>query len=244
MGWSIAVSGVDDTLRSLSAVSQTAAGKVLRRALRASSRILIRAAGARVPRETGLLKKSLGVFIKTYRPRKAGGAMRHGIVAGQSYCVVGARFGVSGKGPHGEKRVPAYYSHLVEKGHVIAGTGLASKYRMWMRRLATAVKKVVTLGTHDPQRDIQIQRGMDKRGRWIARAKLAKKRQSLQRRALRRKGGTPLQFAEAGVTGRVPGYPYLQPAFDASKAEIVKTFKRVVEEELQKIRTAPSSKQM
>lgn len=81
--------------------------KVTRQAVNVAATPVVRAARSKAPQQSGLLKKSLGKKIKTYK--------RAGTVVG----LVGPRTDVQGE-YQGEKRVPWRYAHLVEDGHVDA----------------------------------------------------------------------------------------------------------------------------
>lgn len=79
--------------------------KVLRQAINAGSTVMMKAMRAKAPRESGLLAKSIGKKIRTYK--------KSGTILG----VVGPRSDVVGT-YQGKKRRPVKYAHLVEKGHI------------------------------------------------------------------------------------------------------------------------------
>lgn len=144
-------------LLKLEALKRGVRNRLLRKALRAGSRPLVVAARALVPvrrkvkgsnvTPQKLLKKSLGVKIKTYK----GG----GIVV----AVVGARskktqIGTRVRGPHKGQPVyenPANIAHLVEKGHAVGlkkGTGFISAA---VRRVRMAARKLTGGGARVPE---------------------------------------------------------------------------------------------
>lgn len=84
--------------------------KILRRAVTDAAKVVRDRAKANVPIQSGLLRKSIGTKIKTYKT---------GVVV----AIIGARTGfkreVTVKGPRGsytQLRNPVYYAHLVEFG--------------------------------------------------------------------------------------------------------------------------------
>jgi len=90
------------------------AKRVIRQAVRAAAKPVIKTARQLVPRVTGLLRASLGVRIKTYK---------RGVVA----AIIGPRVEFKSKIREGlegkqKKQIPANYAHLVEFGtdrHVV-----------------------------------------------------------------------------------------------------------------------------
>jgi HK97 gp10 family phage protein len=81
--------------------------RVLRGAVNAASTPVSRAAKSKAPKESGLLKKSIGKKVKTYPDR--------GVVVG----IIGPKTSVVGE-YKGKKRWPAKYAHLREKGFINA----------------------------------------------------------------------------------------------------------------------------
>jgi HK97 gp10 family phage protein len=90
----------------LAALPRGVAKRGLRAAVTAGATPITRAAKARAPRKSGLLKKAIGRKVKTYK--EAG-------VGATAVAIVGARRDVRGE-YRGRPRVPARYIHLVEKG--------------------------------------------------------------------------------------------------------------------------------
>ena len=79
--------------------------KIVRPAMARAIVPVNKAAKRNAPVETGLLKKSLGIKLKTYG--------RRGIV----WACVGPRYGFAGVGPDGRLRDPVKYAERVEMGH-------------------------------------------------------------------------------------------------------------------------------
>ena len=96
------VSGLDDLVGELQALEKRIVKGGVDKALRAASKPVIAAIRQEVPVESGALKKSIGLKLKTY-----GGRTRR-------VSMIGARSKVTFYG--NEKRNPAYYAHLVEFG--------------------------------------------------------------------------------------------------------------------------------
>jgi HK97 gp10 family phage protein len=84
--------------------------KVLRQALNAAGTPVVKAvrSEAELSKESGTLQKSIGKKVKLYP-------------SGTGIVVIGPQKGVSGEW-HGHIRIPRYYAHLVEYGH-ISGDG-------------------------------------------------------------------------------------------------------------------------
>lgn len=103
------MSGEKALNRKLSRLKEAVNRRVLRKAVTAASKPVLKEAKAKAPKETGLLKKSLGRRTKTYRN------------SGTAVAVVGPREGfkkevtVNGKT---EVRNPVKYAHLVEYGTI------------------------------------------------------------------------------------------------------------------------------
>lgn len=79
--------------------------KVLRQAVNTAATPVVKAARAKAPKDSGLLKKSLGKKLVTNKK------------AGVVTAVVGPRRNVVGE-HDGKPRKPSRYAHLVEKGHI------------------------------------------------------------------------------------------------------------------------------
>ena len=78
--------------------------KVLRPAVRAAAKPVVKAARQKVPKKTGALRKSLGTKVKTYTGSQS-------VVA-----IVGPRTGFRTVDDNGRANDPARYGHLVELG--------------------------------------------------------------------------------------------------------------------------------
>lgn len=135
---------VGPMMAKLEAVKRGVRNRILRKALRAGSRVVVVAVRALVPvrrkvkganiSPQKLLKKSIGVKMMTYRS---------GVVVG----VVGARskktrIGVRVRGRHAGQAVyenPANIAHMVERGHAVGirkGAGILGAVARAARRLA------------------------------------------------------------------------------------------------------------
>lgn len=111
--------GVEQSLKNLQEMTRTVRNKILRKAVNASSKVVLDAARQLVPSSTGLLKKSLAVRVQTYRAS--------GVVVG----IVGPRTGYQktrqgkkitsfGKKMKAAGQNPSKYAHLIEFGHNLA----------------------------------------------------------------------------------------------------------------------------
>ena len=100
------IEGLEELRDKLLKLKRVTGRKVVRKALNEASKPILRTAKAKVPVDTGLLRKSLGRKQKSYR-------------GGRSVVIIGPRTGfkrevtVAGKK---QVRNPAKYSHLVEFG--------------------------------------------------------------------------------------------------------------------------------
>lgn len=79
--------------------------RVTRKAVNAAATPVLKAARAKAPKQSGLLKKAMGKKVATNK--------KTGDIVG----IVGARKQIEGE-YQGEKRKPSRYSHLVEKGFI------------------------------------------------------------------------------------------------------------------------------
>ncbi len=102
------LTGLDDVLRNLQGVKRSVRNRALRTAITKVSRRMAAAAKAKVEKRTGLLKKSLGFKVRTYKNRS--------VVAG----VIGPKTGMKQTVtlPDGTTEVedPSKIAHFVEKG--------------------------------------------------------------------------------------------------------------------------------
>ncbi len=79
--------------------------KVMRAAMKAAVKPIQSAAQSKAPQDTGTLALSMGNKIRSYGRSKV------------TLGIVGPKTGFSSES-QGERRVPAWYAHLVEKGHI------------------------------------------------------------------------------------------------------------------------------
>jgi len=118
--------GLQEILKRLDAVEKKVRKKILRKAIGAANKIVLKAAKAKVRKgATGLLKKSLGSRIKVYRQ----GGVVVGIVGprsgfkktreGRAQTSLGAKFAAAGSRP-------TLYAHLVEGGRKAVSAGTKS----------------------------------------------------------------------------------------------------------------------
>ena len=97
--------GDKELTKTLKTLGERVQRKLLRQAVNAASTPVVKAARSKAPKQSGLLKKSLGKKIKTYPAKMT--------VVG----IIGPRTEISGE-YDGKKRVPWRYAHLVEGGHI------------------------------------------------------------------------------------------------------------------------------
>lgn len=101
------VEGLADVLSALDGVSKKIKRKGIRKGVNVAGKIVLRAAKAKVPNKSGLLKRSLGRKVKVYRS------------TGVAVAVVGPRVGFKQEVARGGATVlsnPTKYAHLVEGG--------------------------------------------------------------------------------------------------------------------------------
>lgn len=122
--------GLPELLKSLDGLKPALKNRILRNALKKGSAIILKAARAKVPVDTGILKKSLGVKDKTYP-------------SGVVVVLVGPRSEFTKNKKGAQKRAwkrtgaqevgkaagrkPMFYGHLVEFGSRAHKTGAGSK---------------------------------------------------------------------------------------------------------------------
>jgi HK97 gp10 family phage protein len=100
----LSIVGDKALMKKLAKLKAGAQRRVVRKAVTAMLSPVVKAAKAAAPKETGLLRKSIGKKTVTYA--------RKNTVVG----IVGPRSSVVGTGPDGGKRWPVKYAHLVEYG--------------------------------------------------------------------------------------------------------------------------------
>ena len=99
--------GAKDLERTFRTLGDRVQRKITRQAVNAGATPVVKAARAKAAKESGLLRKSLGKKIRTYK--------QSGTVA----AIIGPRTDVEGE-YKGEIRKPKFYAHLVEGGHIDA----------------------------------------------------------------------------------------------------------------------------
>jgi HK97 gp10 family phage protein len=136
------VDGLDATLKALEGLRKALANKLLRRALNKARSILAKTAKAKAPRETGLLKKSIGGKVKIYP-------------SGVGVAVVGPRAGFkkevtrkrNKRFPTTAMANPIKYAHLVElgtshsKAQPFLGTALSANQSQIKEAMADVIRK-------------------------------------------------------------------------------------------------------
>lgn len=109
MSLSITVQGEAETIAALQDLSRQVQRRMIDRAARAALKPVVATARAGVPRDTGNLRKSIGVK-KSRRTRK-----------GEIVLSVGPRPGFDWKDEKGKLQVPWRYAIPVEYGHLTKG---------------------------------------------------------------------------------------------------------------------------
>ena len=110
MSASLQLRGGLELERNLGLLDKRVRSRAITKAVRKAAQPVIKTSKGLVPRDTGLLRLSLGQKVRTDRRR------------GQTYSVVGARLHIAGKkaaairGGLTRARVPANYADLVELG--------------------------------------------------------------------------------------------------------------------------------
>ena len=117
---SIAFTGTPELIAAIDKLSVAVRKRVARKAVSMALVPLNKAAKRNCPKETGLLKKSLGKRIKTYRK-------------GTLWGGVGPRTQIVGVGPDGRKRWPAAYAQIVESGTAPHGNHPGTAPRPFLR---------------------------------------------------------------------------------------------------------------
>ncbi len=114
-GKALQVTGIKEFEKSMRSLAEKYQKTVIRQSLQAATKPVVKAAKARVPNESGTLKKALGGNTKAIgkREKTAKGFRFKG--TGQFIALVGARKQVVGI-HKGKKRWPVKYLHLVEQG--------------------------------------------------------------------------------------------------------------------------------
>lgn len=121
--------GDKELIRALKKLPDKIARKVARKSVNAGATEIVKAArtNAKVQKDSGLLAKSMGKKSKTYK------------AAGVIVSIIGPRRNVEGT-HNGKRRVPFFYAHLVESGHIDARTGRFIPGSAFMTRAAESSK--------------------------------------------------------------------------------------------------------
>jgi HK97 gp10 family phage protein len=109
MARSATVTGDRQLRRTLARLDDKVQKKLLRQAVQASSKPVVKAARNAAPVETGTLKRSIGVKMKIYKRQAT------------AMAIVGPRTGFGFTDDDGVRHDPANYGHLVEGGTVYQG---------------------------------------------------------------------------------------------------------------------------
>ena len=139
------VKGDRELKRNLKRLADKVQKKLLRQAVQAGSKPVVKAARNAAPVESGTLKKSIGVRMKVYKRQAT-------VVA-----IVGPRTGFGFTDDEGTRRDPARYGHLVEGGTVYQGpraflrpaihNNKAAANAAVRTKLAAGIKKAAALKT-------------------------------------------------------------------------------------------------
>lgn len=139
----IVLSGADPLIAKLVELPSKVFRKGLLSASRKAMRPVVAQAKATAPRETGTLKQSIGIKIKTYPKR------------GTVVTIVGPRAGF-GIEYEGRKRDPVYYAHLQEGGHrVVAANTLGTRFSKKVGNLIKVKGSGAVLGRVPPRPFLQ-----------------------------------------------------------------------------------------
>ena len=143
------VDGLQSILKSIDGLNKSLKNKLLRRALGEAGKLILKVAKTRAPRETGILKKSLGRKVKIYRQ------------TGVGVAIVGPRTGfrqnvLRKKGKWAPTQAianPTKYAHLQELGTVTrrAQPFLAPAIAGQQSAVRDAISAVITKGIDQQQ---------------------------------------------------------------------------------------------
>lgn len=116
------IEGLEQTIQRLDGLKKSVRNRILKKATRQAARVVLKAAKAKCPAETGWLKKSLGIKVGVSRRK----GRVYGLIGPRTTEVKDKKTGqrkLTSFGKRimasGTKRRPAHYAHLVEFGHVI-----------------------------------------------------------------------------------------------------------------------------
>ena len=121
------LSGDREIIAALRGIPPELRERAIPQALRFAGRPIVSAARRLAPRDTGLLRKSLGLILRRPRRRKGG----------DSYLVIGVRTGFGqtvSRGGRSRYADPSKYAHLVEFGHYIVAPVKGARRRQGSAR--------------------------------------------------------------------------------------------------------------
>ncbi len=105
---SVTITGDKRLMRQLASLGGGAQRRIMRPAITKAAKLVVKTARPLVSVDEGLLKKSLGTQINTYK-------------TGAVIARIGARSGFSETDEDGNTRDPKNYAHLVENGTIFQG---------------------------------------------------------------------------------------------------------------------------
>ena len=105
MSNSMSITGDKQLKKLLKQLPEKVQRKVMSAAMRKAVKPIQSAAQAKAPVDTGTLALSMGSKVKTYAKSKT------------TVGIIGPKTGFSSESG-GQRNVPAFYAHLVEKGHI------------------------------------------------------------------------------------------------------------------------------
>ena len=106
MSNSMSITGDKQLKKLLKQLPEKVQRKVMSAAMRKAVKPIQSAAQAKAPVDTGTLALSMGSKVKTYAKSKT------------TVGIIGPKTGFSSESGGKKRNVPAFYAHLVEKGHI------------------------------------------------------------------------------------------------------------------------------
>lgn len=104
--------GAKELQRRLFKLDDKIQNKILKGAVRKAARPVVKDARKRVPKDSGLLRDSIGTFVKKYKRSSTAVA----VIGSRRTFSVSKRTQTTASGAQIEHRNPAFYAHLVEFG--------------------------------------------------------------------------------------------------------------------------------
>lgn len=230
------VEGLEKLGRALELFSARVQGTVMRKAVRAGGSIVEKAATRAAAKRSGLLRRSLGMKVKTYRAKATPqllAAIPHfkpSQHAGTTLAIVGPRPKVDEVVvTRGRVRIarPVRYAHLVEKGHQIARRGISAKDTYALRKTIRQETKAANAAGLV----LRFQRD-PKTGREIARYYLSPEQSAIEKARYRLHARWAGEALARRMVGRVAARPFLLPALEGSKQAVFQTIASVAKQEL------------